>query len=90
MAPVRPWPGGRSFDSVQLLARGWGVETALTVDVLRKGYKITEVPAGFHHRVTGRSLRQYLDRWMASRPWQTCDHDWALPVARPATPLPRP
>jgi hypothetical protein len=32
------------------------VETALIVDILHKGYQIEEVPTGFHHRVTGRSL----------------------------------
>jgi hypothetical protein len=46
----------QAFDAVQALARGWGVETALIVDILRKGYRIDEVPTGFHHRVTGRSF----------------------------------
>jgi hypothetical protein len=45
-----------AFDAVQPLARGWGVETALIVDILREGYRIDEVPTGFHHRVTGRSF----------------------------------
>lgn len=46
----------QAFDTMQPLARGWGVETALIVDILRKGYRINEVPTGFHHRVTGRSF----------------------------------
>lgn len=46
----------QAFDAVQPLARGWGVEAALIVDILRKGYRIEEVPTGFHHRVTGRSF----------------------------------
>ena len=45
-----------AFDAVQPLARGWGVETALLVDILRKGFRIDEVPTWFHHRVTDRSF----------------------------------
>lgn len=65
--PVQPLSGMRcisrqAFDAVQPLARGWGVETALTVDILRKGYTIAEVPAGFHHRVTGRGFRAQVHR----------------------------
>lgn len=52
----------QAFDAVQPLARGWGVETALTVDILRKGYKVAEVPAGFHHRVTGRGFGAQVHR----------------------------
>jgi glycosyltransferase involved in cell wall biosynthesis len=59
--PAQPLSGMRcisrpAFDAVQPLARGWGVETALIVDILRQGYQIEEVPTGFHHRVTGRSF----------------------------------
>lgn len=53
---------GEAFDAVQPLARGWGVETALIVDVLRHGYRIVEVPVEFHHRVTGRSFGARLHR----------------------------
>jgi glycosyltransferase involved in cell wall biosynthesis len=74
--PVQPLSGMRcisrqAFDAVQPLARGWGVETALTVDILSKGYKIAEVPADFTtgsqaagsgRRFTGRS---------SSAMWQT-------------------
>jgi glycosyltransferase involved in cell wall biosynthesis len=65
--PAQPLSGMRcisrqAFDAVQPLARGWGVETALTVDILRKGYRITEVPAGFHHRVTGRGFGARIHR----------------------------
>lgn len=65
--PTQPLSGMRcisrqAFDAVQPLAKGWGVETALIVDILRKGYRITEVPAEFHHRVTGRSFGAHAHR----------------------------
>jgi hypothetical protein len=65
--PVQPLSGMRcisrqAFDAVQPLARGWGAETALTVDILSKGYKIAEVPADFHHRVTGRGFGAQVHR----------------------------
>ena len=64
------------------LARGWGVETALTVDVLRAGLTVREVPCALQHRVSGSDWRgqlhraaQYRDVWLALvrrgwRPWQ--------------------
>ncbi len=47
--PAQPLSGMRcisrpAFDAVQPLARGWGMETALIVDILRKSYRIDEVP----------------------------------------------
>lgn len=65
--PVQPLSGMRcmsreAFEAVQPLARGWGAETALTVDILRRGYKIAEVPAEFHHRVTSRGFRAQVHR----------------------------
>lgn len=38
------------------LAPGFGVETALTIDVLRAGYRVLEVPTQMAHRVTGRDF----------------------------------
>lgn len=61
-----------AFDAASPLARGWGVEVGLTVDVLRAGGRVVEVPVDLHHRVTGRDLpaqlhraRQYRDAWLA-------------------------
>lgn len=51
-----------SFDSALPLAKGWGVEVGLTVDVLRNGGRVVEVPVELHHRVTGRDLRSQLHR----------------------------
>lgn len=60
------------FDAVQPLARGFGVETGLTIDALRRGARVAEVPVELGHRVTGTSwrdqrhrARQYRDVWLA-------------------------
>jgi hypothetical protein len=75
--PTQPLSGMRclsraAFDAAQPLARGWGVEVSLTVDVLRSGGRVVEVPCPLHHRVTGRDwrgqlhrARQYRDVWWA-------------------------
>jgi glycosyl transferase family 2 len=75
--PVAPLSGQRCitrelFDAVQPLARGFGVETGLTIDALRRGARVIECPAELGHRVTGRGwrdqrhrARQYRDVWMA-------------------------
>lgn len=42
--------------------RGFGVETALTIDALRKDYKIVEVPLPLSHRTSGRNLKGFMHR----------------------------
>lgn len=42
--------------------KGFGVETALTIDALRKGYKIVEVSLPLTHRLSGRTLKGFLHR----------------------------
>jgi glycosyltransferase involved in cell wall biosynthesis len=42
--------------------RGFGVETALTIDTARKGFKIVEVPLPLTHRLSDRSLKGFLHR----------------------------
>jgi hypothetical protein len=61
-----------AFERATPLARGWGVEVGLTVDVLQAGLRIVEVPCELHHRVSGRGWRaqvhrgrQYRDVWLA-------------------------
>jgi glucosyl-3-phosphoglycerate synthase len=44
------------------LARGWGVEVAMTIDVAAAGFTVIEVDVPFTHRVTGRDLRSQLHR----------------------------
>ncbi len=75
--PTQPLSGQRCltrdlFEAVQPLARGFGVETGLTIDALRHGAKVLEVPVPIEHRVTGTSwrdqrhrARQYRDVWLA-------------------------
>ncbi|WP_432482886.1 glycosyltransferase [Kineococcus esterisolvens] len=66
-SPQQPLSGMRcltrpAFEAAQPLARGWGVETALTIDLLRAGHRVAEVPCELHHRVTGTDLRAQLHR----------------------------
>jgi glycosyltransferase involved in cell wall biosynthesis len=65
--PQQPLNGQRcltraAFEAARPLARGWGVETALTIDLLRKGLRITEVEVELAHRATGTGLRAQLHR----------------------------
>ncbi len=65
--PTQPLSGmrcltRRAFDAALPLAPGWGVETALTIDLLQQGFRVLEVPCELHHRVTGTDLRAQLHR----------------------------
>jgi len=74
---VQPLSGMRcltaeAYAAAAPLARGWGVEVGLTVDVLRAGLRVLEVPCELQHRVSGTDLRsqlhraaQYRDVWLA-------------------------
>ncbi|MBC7808288.1 MAG: glycosyltransferase family 2 protein [Akkermansiaceae bacterium] len=55
------------LDAALPLAPGFGVETALTIDVLKAGYRILEIPTQMAHRVTGTDLRSHLHR---ARQWR--------------------
>lgn len=49
--------------SVRPLAGGFGVETAMTIDAVRAGFRVVEVPVnGLAHRVTGRTARGFAHR----------------------------
>ena len=48
-------------------AEGWGVEVALTVHALWKGYRVIEVPTQMSHRVTGRDARGVWHRFQQFR-----------------------
>ena len=75
--PVQPLSGMRcltaeAYAAAAPLARGWGVEVGLTVDVLRAGLRVLEVPCELQHRVSGTDWRsqlhraaQYRDVWLA-------------------------
>ena len=44
------------------VAAGFGVETRMTVDALRAGVSVREVPVDLEHRATGRDVRGFLHR----------------------------
>ncbi len=66
-SPAQPLNGQRcltraAFEAARPLAAGFGVETALTIDLARKGLRITEVEVPLAHRATGTDLRSQLHR----------------------------
>jgi hypothetical protein len=65
--PAQPLNGQRcltraAFEAARPLAPGWGVETGLTIDLLRQGLRVTEVQVDLAHRATGTGLRAQLHR----------------------------
>ncbi|GAB3404844.1 glycosyltransferase family 2 protein [Flindersiella endophytica] len=52
----------KAFEAGLPLATGFGIETGLTIDLVRKGFRVAEVPADFRHRATGNDVRGYLHR----------------------------
>jgi glycosyltransferase involved in cell wall biosynthesis len=80
--PIQPLNGQRcltraAFDAARPLARGFGVETAMTIDLKRKGLRVIEVEVDLAHRVTGTDLRSQLHRAR-----QFADVAWALATRR--------
>jgi glycosyltransferase involved in cell wall biosynthesis len=66
-APAAPLSGQRAvrrdvLEKVGRLDRGFGVEVGLTVDVLRAGYRVLELPIPFTHRETGNDWAGFLHR----------------------------
>jgi hypothetical protein len=51
-----------AFNAATPLAPGFGVETGLTIDLLRKGFRVREVEVDLHHRVTGTDVGAQLHR----------------------------
>ncbi|MGH3400529.1 MAG: glycosyltransferase family 2 protein [Streptosporangiaceae bacterium] len=83
--PAQPVNGQRcltraAFEAALPLAAGWGVETGLTIDVLRRGLRITEVEVPLAHRATGQDWRSQVHRAR-----QLTDIARALAVREPAT-----
>jgi glycosyltransferase involved in cell wall biosynthesis len=65
--PAQPLNGQRcltraAFEAARPLARGFGVETAMTIDLKRKGLRIVEVEVDMAHRATGGDLEAQLHR----------------------------
>jgi hypothetical protein len=65
--PIEPLNGQRcltraAFEAARPLASGWGAETGLTIDLLRKGMRIAEVQVPLAHRATGQDLPSQVHR----------------------------
>jgi glycosyltransferase involved in cell wall biosynthesis len=65
--PAQPLNGQRcltraAFEAARPLAPGFGVETGLTIDLLRQGMRITEVEVPLAHRATGGDWRSQVHR----------------------------
>jgi hypothetical protein len=65
--PAQPLNGQRcltraAFEAALPIAGGWGAETALTIDLLRKGMRVKEVEVPMTHRATGTDWRAQLHR----------------------------
>jgi glycosyltransferase involved in cell wall biosynthesis len=65
--PAQPLNGQRcltraAFEAARPLAPGFGVETGLTIDLLRKGMRIEEVEVPLAHRATGGDWRSQVHR----------------------------
>jgi len=65
--PAQPLNGQRcltraAFELARPLAAGFGVETALTIDLLRAGMRVTEVEVPLAHRATGNDWRGQVHR----------------------------
>jgi Glycosyl transferase family 2 len=82
--PAQPLNGMRcltraAFTAALPLAAGWGAETGMTIDLARKGMRITEVEVPLSHRATGNDWRSQLHRLR-----QLVDVTQALAVREPA------
>jgi glycosyltransferase involved in cell wall biosynthesis len=65
--PAQPLNGQRcltraAFTAALPLAPGWGAETGMTIDLLRKGMRVTEVEVPMSHRATGTDWRAQVHR----------------------------
>ncbi|MER6824943.1 glycosyltransferase [Streptosporangium sp. NPDC000563] len=65
--PTQPLNGQRcltraAFEAARPLARGFGVETGLTIDLLRKGFRVREVQVEMAHRATGTDWKAQIHR----------------------------
>lgn len=51
-----------AIDTVRPLAHGFGMETAMTIDAVRAGLRVIEVPAELSHRPSYRNVRGFVHR----------------------------
>ena len=64
---MEPLSGQRAIrvevlNAVRPLAPGFGIEVAMTIDAVRAGFRVVEVPVSMEHAVTGRDLAGFLHR----------------------------
>ncbi len=88
--PAQPLSGQRcvtrtAFEAALPLAPGFGAEVGMTIDLLRQGYRLREVPVPLHHRVTGTDWRSQVHR---GRQWLHVARALAVRGVRPR-PAPR-
>jgi len=88
--PAQPLNGQRclsraAFEAARPLAPRWGAETGLTIDLLRKGLRVTEVEVPLAHRATGTDWRSQLHRAR-----QLADVACALAARQPGSRAARP
>ena len=65
--PAQPLNGQRcltraAFELARPLAAGFGVETALTIDLLKQGMRVTQVEVPLAHRATGNDWQSQVHR----------------------------
>jgi glycosyltransferase involved in cell wall biosynthesis len=68
LSPSSPISGQRALKpevvpAVLPFAHGFGMETAMTIDAQRAGFRLTEVELPLEHRATGRTLGGFLHRF---------------------------
>lgn len=66
-SPSQPLSGQRcltraAFEAATPLAKGWGVETGMTLDLLTQGFTLVEVPCDLRHRASGTDWRGQVHR----------------------------
>jgi glycosyltransferase involved in cell wall biosynthesis len=75
-----------AFDAALPLARGWGIEVGMTIDLLRAGYRVVEQPVDLRHRVTGKDFHAQVHRgrqfWGVWRALRSRGVGPALPIPR--------
>jgi glucosyl-3-phosphoglycerate synthase len=64
---IEPLSGQRAvaaavLPAVRPLAPGFGVEVAMTVDAVRAGFRVVEIPVAMRHAVTGRDVAGFAHR----------------------------
>jgi glucosyl-3-phosphoglycerate synthase len=51
-----------ALEACRPLSAGFGLETGMTIDAVRRGFRVVEVPADLDHRATGRGVGGFAHR----------------------------